>query len=192
MNKNLFYSTKDLILSEIDRTLSSVSFSEVWKFIESILKANKIFVVGAGRVMFVVSAFAKRINHLGIKTYVVGETTVPPGSNKDMLIACSSSGETASVVTIAKIGKKHNLRIAVITSREKSTLAKLSDLYVIIPSPTKLRFGFKKASKEESKQPLGNLFEQSLLIFFDTICILIKEKLGISEREMWKTHTNLE
>ena len=56
--------------------------------------------------MLMAQAFAKRIAHLGIKTYVVGETTNPSANNKDLLIACSSSGETVSVVTIAKVAKE--------------------------------------------------------------------------------------
>lgn len=197
MDKN-FYLTKELILSEIDKTLSNVPSREVEKFISWLIKADKIFVFGAGRVMFMCQAFAKRINHLGIKAYVVGETTTPSATKRDILVVCSSSGETASVNTIAKVAKKHNLKIVAITSRKESTLAKLSDLYVIIPRPpsgwcpTKLRFSANETSKVESKQPLGNLFEQSLLIFFDSISILIMKKLGVSERKMWKFHTNLE
>lgn len=183
-----FYSIKDLILFEINRTISNVSLKEIEKFISTLIKADKVFVFGAGRVMFIAQAFAKRIAHLGIKAYVVGETTTPPSTDKDILIVCSSSGETASVVTIAKVAKTHNLKTVAVTARKKSTLAKLSDFYVIIPAPVKLRF----STNVESKQPLGNLFEQSLLIFFDSIAMLIIKKLGISEKKMWYKHTNLE
>ncbi|MEK6647066.1 MAG: 6-phospho-3-hexuloisomerase [Candidatus Firestonebacteria bacterium] len=192
MNEKLFYSTKDLVVTEIDKTLSNVSYNETEKFIKLLLKSNKVFVIGAGRVMLMAQAFAKRIAHLGIKTYVVGETTNPSANNKDLLIACSSSGETVSVVTIAKVAKKNNLKIATITARENSTLAKLSNLYVKISAPTKLRFESKEADGPESKQPLGNLFEQSLLLFFDIIAIMIIKEKGISEDKMWKSHANLE
>ena len=192
MKKSLFYLIKDLVLSEIGRTLSSVSCNEVEEFMDALVKADKVFLIGAGRVMLMSQAFAKRINHLGIKVYIVGETTTPAGTRKSILVACSSSGETASVVTIAKVAKKHNLKIVVVTARKESTLAKLSDLCVVIPTPTKLRFTAGESSVAESKQPLGNLFEQSLLIFFDSIAILMRKKLGISEKEMWRFHTNLE
>jgi 6-phospho-3-hexuloisomerase len=43
-----------------------------------------------------------------------------------------------------------------------------------------------------SIQPMGSLFEQSLLICMDHIILRLMEKIGITAGEMFKKHANLE
>ncbi len=133
-------------------------------------------------------AFAKRLNHLKIAAFVVGETTTPPIEKDDLLIAASGSGETMTTVNVARLAKEKGAKIALITARDESTLAGIADVYIKIPCPTKLKL----KGEYKSFQSMSNLFEQSLLIFFDCVSMMIQEQSGISEEEMWRLHANLE
>jgi len=183
-----FQSLQNQVCQEIKSALSKVKEEEINEFIDALLSAEKVFVMGVGRVMLMLQSFAKRIKHLGIESYVVGETTVPAITNKDILVVGSGSGETLTSVSVAKLAKKFKARVALITAAKNSTLKKIADISVRIPSPTKL-----KASDElVSNQPMTNLFEQALLIFGDCVSMIIQKKLNITEERMWKVHANLE
>ena len=54
-----------------------VSQAEMERFADAILKADRIFVAGAGRSGFVARAFANRLMHMGLTVYFVGEPTTP-------------------------------------------------------------------------------------------------------------------
>ncbi|HHF98836.1 MAG TPA: SIS domain-containing protein [Candidatus Aerophobetes bacterium] len=183
-----FQSLQNKVCQEINSALSKVEKTEIDEFINTLLSAEKVFVMAVGRVMLMLQAFAKRIKHLGIDSYVVGETVVPPISHKDVLVVGSGSGETASCITITQLARKFGAKIALITSSKNSTLKKMADISVRIPSPTKL----KAPDEPFSIQPMSNLFEQALLIFCDCISMILQEKLGITEEKMWKAHANLE
>jgi len=183
-----FHFLKDEVCKEIRFVLSRVEENEVKDFIDNILKAKRLFFIGVGRVMLVLQAFAKRLKHLGLDSYVVGETTVPGIQKGDLLVAGSGSGETLTTLNISRLAKKHQAKIAFITSSASSILKELSDVSVRIPAPTKLHL----AEEIPSKQPMTTLFEQCLLIFCDCISMIIQDKLNISEEDMWKVHANLE
>lgn len=183
-----FSELKDTVLEEINEVLDEVSNSSIDRFIKMILESNKVFVIGVGRVMLMSCAFAKRLNHLKANAHVVGETTTPPIGKGDLLIAVSGSGETMTTVNVAKLAKSHSAKVALVTARSKSTLSKIADLIIKIPCPTKLKL----KGEYKSIQPMSNLFEQSILIFYDCISMIIQKRLGITEREMWQLHANLE
>jgi len=180
-------STK-VIVSEIGTVLTRVDNADVARFIRVITGAPNIFVIGVGRVMLMAQAFAKRLTHLGCSSYVVGETTVPPIGGGDVLIACSGSGETMTTVNIARLARQHGAVVAAVTARRESALVGLATVTVVLPCPTKLHL----AGEAASIQPMGSLFEQSLLIFFDSIAMMIKQDRGLTEEQLWKTHANLE
>jgi len=183
-----FYKLKDTILKELNSVLGQIPEKQREGFINSILSADRVFFIGVGRVLLMSRAFAKRLIHLGVQSYIVGDTTTPGIKEGDLLIASSGSGETMTTVNIARLAKGYGAKIALITAHIRSTLGKMADCVVKIPCPTKLHL----KGEYRSIQPMSNLFEQSLLIFFDCISIIIQEKLGIKEKQMWQVHANLE
>jgi 6-phospho-3-hexuloisomerase len=68
-------------------------------------------------------------------------------------------------------------------------VGRLSSLVIVIPTKT-----LKVPGREgiSSIQPMGNLFEQSLLILTDIVVMRLMEKLGMDSKEMFKNHANLE
>ncbi|MGQ9630778.1 MAG: 6-phospho-3-hexuloisomerase [bacterium] len=147
---------------------------------EAVLSAERIYVAGQGRSGLVSRAFAMRLMHLGLRTYVVGDVTTPAIGPGDLLVACSRSGETASTCHIASSARGAGASVCAITTRESSRLSEIADFTIPIPEPP------------SSIQPGGTLFEQCLLVFLDGIILLLKGKLGESEEDMLSRHSNME
>ncbi len=183
-----FSELKDAVLNEIKEVLGEADQNSTEQFTEMITESSKVFVMGVGRVMLMSQAFAKRLNHLKVNAYVVGETTNPPICGDDLLVAASGSGETMTTVNVAKLAKKHGARVALITASPESTLREIADFTIKIPCPTKLKL----KGEYKSIQSMSTLFEQSLLIFYDCISMMIQETRGITQEEMWELHANLE
>jgi 6-phospho-3-hexuloisomerase len=83
----------------------------------------------------------------------------------------------------------HGAKVGVITIFPESSLARLAQCRVLIPAPTP-KSGQDNA--ETSIQPMGTLFEQSLLLTLDVIVMMLMEKLGRTSEQMFKLHANLE
>jgi 6-phospho-3-hexuloisomerase len=177
------------VVKELDRTLSLVSAEDAEKMADMILASKKILVAGAGRSGFACKAFAMRLMHMGFESYVVGETVTPNLEAEDILIIGSGSGETGSLVSMAGKAKKIGAKLALVTIFPDSTIGKLADVAVKIPAPTPkvaADSGFK------SIQPMGSLFEQSLLLFLDSLIMRLMEKRGNDSDTMFTRHANLE
>ncbi len=187
-DKMEFSELKDAALREMKEVLGEVGQGSIDRFIKMIAESNKDFVMAVGRVMLMSQAFAKRLNHLRVNAYVIGETTNPPICEDDLLVAASGSGETITTVNVAKLAKKRGAKVALVTASPESTLKEIADFTIRIPCPTKLKL----KGEYKSIQPMSNLFEQSLLIFYDCISMMIQKRRGISEEEMWRLHANLE
>lgn len=180
--------TVQMVLKEEKAALLAVDPEAADRFIEMVLSARKVFVVGVGRVELSLLAMVKRFNHLGIDANYVGAVNEPAITEDDILIVGSGSGETAIPVAIARIAKKFHAKVIHIGSNTQSTVASLSDLVVRIPCRTKLRL----EGEIDSTQPMSSLFEQSLLLFGDIVACLIIERKQLDLQELWHTHANLE
>jgi 6-phospho-3-hexuloisomerase len=176
------------ILNEINTVLSILDRSQISRMIEEILNADKIVAIGAGRVGMAIRGFAMRLGHLGMKAWMLGDSTVPEMSKGDLLIVASGSGETQTIFDLMEIAKKSNIKTLLITGNPQSRMGKLADTVVQIkaPSKTKPLEGF------TSIQPMTTLNEQSLGIFFDAVVLLLMERMGETHETMWARHSILE
>jgi 6-phospho-3-hexuloisomerase len=177
------------VIGELDRTLAAISPQDAEHLVDQIIRAKRIFLAGAGRSGLAVRAFAMRLMHMGFGAHVVGETVTPGIKADDLLVIGSGSGATASLVAMAEKAKKIGASVALVTIFPGSPIGQLADAVVRIPAPTP------KADGEEqfaSVQPMGSLFEQSLLIFFDIIVMRLMEKTGLDSGTMFERHANLE
>lgn len=177
------------ILEEIAGTLERCSASDIESLCQSILKAKRLFVGGAGRSGLIMKCFAMRLMQLGLKVFVVGETITPSLNNKDMLIIGSGSGETNSMVCITEKAKRIGAKIALVTIFPHSSLGKLADINIQISASS---IKSSEVSPVVSIQPLGNLFETSLLILSDGVVMRLIEILQIDQSMMFTRHANLE
>ncbi|KMY52331.1 sugar isomerase [Peribacillus loiseleuriae] len=186
---NYWEVSKDII-NELGNTLGNTNREEVEQLIAEIQKAEKVFFVGVGRVLLSLEAIAKRLAHLGIKTYIVGQITEPAITERDLLIVGSGSGETAFPLIIAKKAKQFKATVAHIGANSQSSMREYTDLFIKIPVSTKLHL----PGEIPSVQPMTSLFEQSLLLLGDTIALMmIKEKDKDKDmHSLWQYHANLE
>ncbi len=94
------------ILEELKENAKQVDESDIEAVAAGILRAERIFVAGAGRSGFAARAFANRLMHLGLTVFFVGEPTTPAVGKGDLLIIGSGSGETESLVVMAQKAKR--------------------------------------------------------------------------------------
>lgn len=181
------------ILDELHRTIKSIPEQDIEQLVGQIAetgaRAGSIFVAGAGRSGLMMRAFAMRLMHAGLNAYVVGEAVTPGLQAGDLLIIGSGSGETGSLVNMAAKAKKLGANVALATVRPDSTIGQLADTVLVVPA----------ASKEENDggvtttiQPMGSLFEQSLLLLFDAVVLSCMDRLGVDSAAMFGRHANLE
>lgn len=177
------------VVNELDQTLSLIKTQISEEFISVINESDEIFVTGAGRSGFMARSFCMRLMHLGLKSYMVGETVTPNIKAGDVLVVCSGSGETKSLVCMAEKAKSLNAKVVLVTINPESTIGKLADVVVEIcaPSPKSVKTGGIK-----SIQPMGSLFEQSLLLYLDISILGLMEKRNLDSDRMFGRHANLE
>ena len=174
------------IIKEISSTLGKVKHID--RLAAEIISSHRIFVAGAGRTKLMLEAFAQRLSHLGFNVHIAGEVLQPPARKKDLLIVASGSGESILPLAVAKRAKEIGMKVVLITARRNSGISKFSDFTIYIPAPVKTD-AFKD---KKSLQPLGSLFEQTLLILGDIVTVLIQGKKGGSGERLSKYHANLE
>lgn len=178
----------EVMIEELRRTIRLLSDDAIEQLIEQIVQAQKVFVAGAGRSGLVMRAFAMRLMHMGLEAYVVGETVTPGLSSNDLLIIGSGSGETKSLAAMAAKAKSLNASIASTTINPNSTIGQLSDVVIQVTASAK------DASNTGSTtiQPMGSLFEQSILLVFDAVILRLMDRQGIDGKAMFGRHANLE
>ncbi|MEM0024394.1 MAG: 6-phospho-3-hexuloisomerase [Thermofilaceae archaeon] len=189
------------IAEQILKVARAVDRQQVLKMLEILLEAKnsgaKVLIVGAGRSGLVGKAFAMRLMHLGFNVYVLGETITPAVSKGDLVIAISGSGTTQIVVSVAEAAKTMGAYVLAVTSFPDSPLAKVSDHVVRIPGRTKVSkevdyFARQVLGIYEPLAPLGTLFEDAAMVFFDGVVVALMRALGVNEEYLMARHANIE
>lgn len=179
---------RELVLNEVGTALTSVADAETEAFMAALEKAGTIFCLGVGRVGLAVSAMVKRLNHLGLSAYMVGDLSEPAATDKDLLVIASGSGESAIPVAIAGVARAKGVPIAYIGSNMNSRIAQMAAVKVRIPVSTKLAL----PDEVPSGQIMSSLFEQSLLLYGDIVALAYSRKKGLDLHALWRRHANLE
>ncbi|UDM32108.1 6-phospho-3-hexuloisomerase [Lentilactobacillus laojiaonis] len=174
------------VMSEINEVMSLVSEDQIDAAENIIQKDKRIFVLGAGRSGFMAKSFAMRLMHLGYTVYVIGETITPSIQADDVLVSVSGSGKTSSTIELTQKAKDNGVEVISITSNENSPLSKLGDAVIIVPGATKTGDGVK------SIQLLSTLFDQSVHITLDVLCLKLSRRDNVSNESAGNTHSNME
>ena len=195
----------ELMISAIEAIIDNIHDAEEYlieediaNFIEIITTADNIFVTGAGRSGLAAKAFAMRLMHLGLSSYVVGETISPAINAGDCILAISGSGETNTIVTAAKISKKRGAKVLALTSYPESSLGQLADGIIHVKGRTKVEVDDENYRKRQIKgnytslTPLGTAFELTSLVFLDGLVSELMEAMGKTEEDLKNRHTVLE
>ena len=195
----------EFMISAIEAILDNIRDAEEYlveediaNFIEIITTADNIFVTGAGRSGLAAKAFAMRLMHLGLSSYVVGETISPAINAGDCILAISGSGETNTIVTAAKISKKRGAKVLALTSYPESSLGQIADGIIHVKGRTKVEVDDENYLKRQIKgnytslTTLGTAFELTSLVFLDGLVSELMEAMGKTEEDLKNRHTVLE
>ena len=178
------------VLQELGAALEGIDPEAVADLRRDILQARRIFVAGRGRSGLQMQAFAMRLMHLDLDAHVVGSVTAPAIGAGDLLIIGSGSGRTDSIIAQARRASELNARVALITIAEQSPVSQYADhiLHIQASSP-KLQ---DSQDADQSVQPMGSLYEQSLGMLCDVLVALLMDDLGTDPGLMFARHANLE
>ncbi|MGG1216998.1 6-phospho-3-hexuloisomerase [Priestia endophytica] len=176
------------IVKELEHSAPLISSDEAETLFRHIVGAKKVFVAGAGRSGFIAKSFAMRMMHMGIDAYVVGETVTATFKKDDLLLLCTGSGETKTLTAIGEKAKTVGGTIAVVTLSPLSTIGKMANTTVTLPGAPKDQDG----SHHETIQPMGSLFEQIMLLFFDALILRFMHHKELDTNKMYGKHANLE
>ena len=177
------------ICDELKKTVEQIDENQARAFFELIQKkrSRAIFILGAGRCQYMLRAFCMRLMHLEFEAYMVGDTTTPAINQGDLLIVADGAGYLTTIAETVRLAKSHGAEIAMLTILPDSLIGSMADGHVVIPGRTAAHGGV-----GTSIQPGGGRFEQSLLIFLDTIIAALVEDMGLPWDAPFQRHSNLE
>ena len=188
-----------LMASKVRSIANGISDREVESLLREILAAKRVYVMGAGRSGLVAKAFAMRLMHLGLTSYVVGETVTPALTPDDLVVVFSGSGETKTVADIAESAKGIGARVCLITAKRESRIGRIADCCVVIESQRDTignetaEFEIRQMmGKHKSFAPLGTLFETASIIFADAVISRLMEIKEINIDALKGRHVNIE
>ena len=185
------------VVRHVEDILEGLNEKQIAAMIEAIESAERVFMMGAGRSGMASRAFAMRLVQLGLTAYVIGESVTPAMTDKDLLIAVSGSGETKSIVSATRVAKGVGSKILAVTSYPRSRLGRIADMRVAIKGRTKIdvekdHLKHQIIGTHSTLTPLGTLFEDTVMIFFDGIIAKLMSDLKKDEHEMKSRHATLE
>jgi len=170
------------ILGELSEIAGRSREADLSALADRILEADRVYVTGMGRSGLMARAFAMRLMHLGLSVFVVGETTTPSLEEGDLLLCCTRYGRSGSLLHYIQKAHDTGATAAIITMDPDSPMVDQAQQVLLIPV----------SGAAETKQPLGTLFEQMLLLTLDALVIVLMQKRDFTEPEMARLHTNLE
>ena len=111
------------ILEELRSALSVLGDAPGEELAEAVIGARAVFVAGSGRSGLAMRSFAMRLMHLGLSAHVVGETTTPRITDRDLLVIGSGSGSTPGLVVHSERARSIGAAVALITIDADSPIA---------------------------------------------------------------------
>lgn len=178
------------ILEEHKQVFEKLDQENMRAFIDEIKKHNRIFVIGVGREGMATRAFAMRLMHMGKEVHWIWDDTTPAIKEGDLLIATLGDGRIGHINYVCERAKEAGAMIYVVTGSPSGDTAKnIADKIFFVPAAV-----YRGTDDVvPSFQPMGNLFEQCLLIIFDMIIMMIVDETeGLTFEKMSKNHRNVE
>jgi 6-phospho-3-hexuloisomerase len=175
-----FTESQQYIARRVSAVLVGIAPDVVQRTVDTLLKAPKIFVYGAGRSGIIGRAFAMRLVQVGLDAFVIGESTTPIVRAGDAVFILSGRGESQSSIQTANIVRREGAQLIVLTGRSTSKLAHAANLAIPLEFPND--------GERPELAPLGTLFESASLQFTDALISAIMRARGESEESMRRRH----
>ena len=175
----------DQIVAEITGVIAKMDEGDIERAMPLIGKTGRVYATGEGRSGFQARSFAMRMMHIGYTSYMMGETICPSMHEGDVLLAISGSGTTRRTVEDAEAAKKLGVKVIAVTSKPESPLAAAADAVIVVPGRVKGEAGV-------SIQLLSSLFDQSVHIALDALCLMLSRRDNVSDADANANHANVE
>ena len=178
------------IFSEYEQVFQKIDRKNIRDFMNTVRESNRIFLIGVGREGMATKAFAMRLMHMGKEIHWIWDDTTPAIEPGDLLIATLGDGQIGHIHYICERAKEAGGKVYVVTGSPSGRTAKeLADQVLFLPAAVYRGTD----AVVPSFQPMGNLFEQCLLILFDmVIMMLVDEDAAQSFEKMSRKHRNVE
>lgn len=185
----IFHDLSRRVVAELDTVFDATDDHQLDAALDAIVAAPRIFVLGIGREGLASKAFAMRLTHFGKTVHWGWDDTTPAVTEKDLFILPSGPANIPHLHYIAGEVKKTGATLLVVTAMPAGETAQLADLVLHLPAKT---YGADDPSMVPTFQPMGNLFEQSLFVFYDLLIMLLVERSGVRYEDMIARHRNFE
>ncbi len=167
----------------IHRTIDSIDCALTDRLVDAVYNAERVFIYGAGRSGFVARCFAMRLGHLGLRVVRMSIDETDPSGERDLAIVISGTGTTQSSIFYARSSSDGGAEVACITESDDSPLAEMSDIVIHLETPDD--------EKRPRFAPMGTIFEDSCLIYLDTLVVDLMVRMDETEDSMRKRHGQL-
>ena len=174
-------------LDEIRAVLEDGAAAEVDKLCDELLKARRIACYGVGREGLMMRALCMRLMHLGLDAHMVGDMTTPALGQGDLLVVSAGPGTFSTVKALAGVARSAGARVAAVTAQPTGEVPSAADAVIHLRAQT-----MANDAGGTSVLPMGSLYEAAMLIFFDIVSIVLRERTGQTVEGMRARHTNLE
>ena len=185
-------------MKELTEVFNRMDDSNVRELLEEIKKTPRIFLLAAGREGrtgiaggregLATKSFAMRLMHLGKESFWIWDDTTPSIGEGDLMICACGSANVGHENYVAEMAKKNGAKLALITPSSEGFLLSIADMVVNVPAAAYKAVG----DFVPSEQLMGNLFEQTLFIFYDILVMMLREEMNIKPEEMVARHRNVE
>jgi 6-phospho-3-hexuloisomerase len=174
-------------LDEIRAVFDRGAATEVDRLCDELLNARRIACYGVGREGLMMRALCMRLAHLGLDAHIVGDMTTPPLGAGDLLVVSAGPGSFSTVKALVGVARSAGARVAVVTAQPEGEVPKAADSVIHLRAQT-----MADDKSGTSVLPMGSLYEAAMLIFFDIVSIVLRERTGQTGEGMRARHTNLE
>lgn len=121
--------------------------------------------------------------HLGKESFWSWDDTTPSIGEGDLMICACGSANVGHENYVAEMAKKNGAKLALITPSSEGFLLSIADMVVNVPAAAYKAVG----DFVPSEQLMGNLFEQTLFIFYDILVMMLREEMDIKSRRNGST-----
>lgn len=158
-------------ISSLNDSLETIHPSNIRTFVDEIIKANKVLIIGVGASASIASDMYHKMIKLGLNTVYCNDPHLinilsMNLTAKDYMIVFSHSGESREVLDAISLAKEQKCKVGAVTSYSKSTLANRADC-VICSSSLETKF--------RSDAMTSRIIQ---LVIIDIIYVSIVTKIG--------------
>jgi len=193
--KKILFLSMELIMNNIKANIDHLdkNFKYTQKFIDlvhdGLINKRRFFLLASGRSAFILQCFATRLVHLGAEVYIITNlASIPALRKKDILIVLSGSGTTSIVVSLLNnyVNSVKPYGIVTITSHPETVIGRLGDITIKLKGRTKRD---PAVGDDAVLAPEGTMFEIAAFAYLDAIIAELANKMGKTNDEMLKKHS---